>query len=148
MNLEEFVNGLDFDNYDYFYHETGKGIGESVLEEGLLVDGTNILDVDNILFTTACPFTKDIVSSLSSFIDEEYSPTRGRDVSEIIILVAPKDLGGFIVDPLNDYIDGAFYEGIVPPTRVLGYIDMGSKEFVPNDIYLEIAEDKGLGRSV
>ena len=50
MNLEEFVNGLDFNNYDYFYHETGKSVGESILEEGLLVDETNIL------FTSACPF--------------------------------------------------------------------------------------------
>ena len=104
MNLEEFVNGLDFNNYDYFYHETGKAVGESILEEGLPVDGTNILDVDNILFTTACPFTKDKASSLSTFIDEEYSPT-----------------------------------------RVAGYIDMGSKEFIPNNIYLEISEDKGVG---
>ena len=30
-------------------------------------------------------------------------------------------------------------------SRVAGYIDMGSKEFIPNDIYLEISEDKGVG---
>ena len=63
MELSDFLDCLDFDEFDYFYHETSRGNGERIMEEGLLVDGTNILGTNNILYTTASPLTSDMVDS-------------------------------------------------------------------------------------
>ena len=55
MNVTDLLKMLDFEEFDYFYHETGDGVGEEIMEEGLLVEGTNILDTNNIAYTTISP---------------------------------------------------------------------------------------------
>lgn len=138
MEISEFIEKLDFDEFDYFYHETSRGTSEEVMEEGLLVDGTNILDTDNILFTTALPLTRELVSdseSFKKFLEEEKSVGGFRDVSEMVILGAPKDYHKRLVSPFDDYKDGNYYQGIVESHLVLGYIDLSSKRFTVNENY-------------
>ena len=50
MSLDNIQDIFDFDNFDYFYHETSKGDAQTIMQQGLLVDGTNIIDTNNILF--------------------------------------------------------------------------------------------------
>ena len=138
MEISELIEKLDFDEFDYFYHETSRGNSIDIMEEGLLVDGTNILDTDNILFTTTLPLTKDLVSdaeTFKTFLDEEKSIGGIRDVSEMVILGAPKDYEQRLVSKYDDYKDGSYYEGIVESHLVLGYIDLVSKRFTVNENY-------------
>ena len=69
MSLDNIQDIFDFDNFDYFYHETSKGDAQTIMQQGLLVDGTNIIDTNNILFTTASPITEEMVTSSQQFID-------------------------------------------------------------------------------
>ena len=69
MRLEDAISFFDFENYDYYYHMTGKGIGDLTCEEGLLVDGTNILGATNIKDTTTIEITPEMVEDVDDFID-------------------------------------------------------------------------------
>ena len=136
MELSDFLDCLDFDEFDYFYHETSRGNGERIMEEGLLVDGTNILGTNNILYTTASPLTSDMVDSFEEFIDTEKSNGEAsRDVSEMVILGATKDYSKRLVRKFDDYVDGTYYEGIVDSSFVLGYVDLVTKKFSLNENY-------------
>lgn len=135
MELEEFVESLDFENNNFFYHETSRGNGEGIIEDGLYVDGNNILGVKNILYTTALPLTRDMVSNAAdffSFLDLENSSGCLRDVSEFVIICSPKEYDDRIVELGEFYKDGQHYMGKVNKSFICGYIDMESKEFVVN----------------
>ena len=138
MKLTELIEKLDFEEFDYFYHETSKDKSDLILQEGLLVKGTNILDTSNIIFTTTLPITKNMVqdeASFYNFLDLEKTSSSIRDVSEMVIIGAPKDYEKRIVSPYNKYKDGIYYEGIINNNFILGYIDMFDKQFKVNMNY-------------
>ncbi len=136
MTIEEFIQSLDFKENDYFYHVTGQGNAESILEEGLYVDGNNILNTNNILETTTLPLTPDIVASDSQFkkfLIEEQSSLGFRDTSELVILGAPKSCMKQIVSAFYSNKSGVFYEGVVHPDYIMGYFSRDSLEFTLNE---------------
>ncbi len=137
MKIPEFTKILDFDSFNYLYHETSRGNGERIIEEGLLVNGNNILNVDNILFTTTLPLTKDMINDpeeFSTFLRQEKSTgSLFRDVSEMVIIASPKDYDNNIVSPYNAYADDEnYYQGIVEPSFILGVINLEDLTFTPN----------------
>ena len=137
MKIPEFTKILDFDNFNYLYHETSRGTGERIMEEGLLVNGNNILNVDNILFTTTLPLTKDMIKDpeeFSTFLRQEKSTgSLFRDVTEMVIIASPKDYDNNIVSPYNAYAeDENYYQGIVEPSFILGIINLEDLTFTPN----------------
>lgn len=138
MTVKDFINTLNFDEYDYLYHVTGNGKAESIMEEGLLVNGTNILDTDNILFTTcAVLYPEDVVDEetfTKEILDGELGNSQFRDTNEMVIIGAPKDINKRIVDNFNENIDGVYYEGIVYNTYIMGYFN-NEHQFTPNEEY-------------
>ena len=107
------------------------------MEEVLFVNGNNILDVDNILFTTTLPLTKEMTKNpeeFSSFLQQEKSTgSLFRDVSEMVIIASPKEYDNQIVSPYNNYADDEnFYQGIVEPSFILGVISLEDLTFTPN----------------
>ena len=134
--LQNLINNLDFDEYHYFYHQTDRGNGQSIIEEGLLVDGTNILDVDNILFTTAIELKPNDVESMEAFLDflaDHQFETDLRNTLEMVIMVAPKEYNKDIVEPLNEFINGNYYKGIIRQEHILGYIDLPNQTLTVNE---------------
>lgn len=118
MNLENIKDIFDFDNFDYFYHETSVDRAKSIMQQGLLVDGTNILGTNNILFTTTCRISEDMVPTSQAFIDyveSEFGPSNIRDVSAMVILAADKSWEEEIVEPFGQYVDDHYYQGIIRP---------------------------------
>jgi len=136
MTIEEFIKSLNFEENDYFYHVTGSGNGETISEEGLYVDGNNILDTDNILETTTLPLTPDIASSveqLKQYLSEELSDAGLRDTSEFVVLGAPKECMKQIVSDFCDFKDGTYYEGVIPSEYIMGYFSRNSLDFIANE---------------
>lgn len=143
MNLDYIKDIFDFDNFDYFYHETSVDNAKAIMENGLLVNGTNIIGTDNILFTTTCRIREEMVPTSQAFVDyiaSEFSPSDIRDVSAMVILAADKDFHEDIVEPFEQYIDGNYYQGIIRPQQVVGYVDMQELEFYPNENYEYVDE--------
>lgn len=136
MTIEEFINSLNFEENDYFYHVTEQGNADSIIEEGLYINGNNILNANNILETTTLPLTIDMVSTSSqfqTFLEEELNDTGVRDTFEFVVLGAPKNYNKEIVSTFNNYKDGIYYEGIIPNDYIMGYFTKGTLEFVLNE---------------
>ena len=138
MTINDFINSLDFNENDYFYHITGNGKSINILEDGLLVNGTNILDVDNILFTTATPlYPEDAFDekALNNLLDAELSSNKLRGTNEMVIIGSPKIMEKDIVEKYNEVIDGVLYKGIVDKTYIMGYFNI-NHEFTPNEEFI------------
>lgn len=125
---------LDLDEYDYFYHMTSEENAESICEEGLLVNGTNILDTNNIIYTTAIPIDADVLEEFDYILEDEMGNTNERPTDACVIIGAPKSYNKEVVENFNDYHNGEYYEGIVYNSMIMGYFDM-KKEFHPNEAY-------------
>lgn len=139
MDIEVLSEILDYENNDYLYHETESGVGDIIIEEGLHIEGTNIIDAKNISETTTLPLPIEIGKNPEEFkkyIVEEKSTGGFRDVSEMVILEIPKGMKKIAVSKSNN----PEYEGIVRPRYVLGYINMDSISFVPNNEHTTIQE--------
>ena len=137
MDIQDIISFFDFENYDYYYHMTGKGIGDLICEEGLLVDGTNILGATNIKDTTTIEITPDMVNDpdeFADFIDGEINNNLARDTSEMVIIGSPKEYEKEIVSQLNETINDQYFEGIINANLVMGYINQ-NLEFIPNENY-------------
>ena len=109
MNIEDVKKFFNFKDYSYFYHITGDGIEDIVCEEGLLADGTNILD-------------------------EELHEDSFRGTSEMVILGCNKSNVSDIVYLEEQEKDGKKYERIVFPNHIMGYFNI-DKEFTPNELF-------------
>ena len=136
MTVNDFINLLDFEENDYFYHITGNGKSSSILEEGLLVNGTNIIDTNNILYTTCTPLNPEDIVDEDTFnndlLDSEIGNNRFRDTNEMVIIGVPKYKDKKIVDEFMQDIDGVFYEGIIYNSYIMGYFN-NEHEFTPNE---------------
>jgi len=144
MGIEELIEVLnDYDDIDFFYHETCKGNGKKIMNNGLMIDGNNIIGTDDILLTTATPLPKDLIGNVDEFKEFLTSEKSGistrpiRDVSEFVIICKPKynitfHNNPYIVEAYNNYYDENYYEGIVYPQYILGAIDLETLLFTPN----------------
>ena len=137
MRIEDTISFFDFENYDYFYHITSHGIGDLICEEGLLVDGTNILGAKNLKDTTTKELSPELVYDVDGFIDfvqGEVDNCLLRDTSEMVIIGAPKEAEKEIVFNYEQTIDDHFYKGIIYPNMVMGYFNQ-NLEFITNEHY-------------
>ena len=141
--VQTLIDNLDYDSNYYFYHETSDGKGLDICNEGLLLTGENILDVKNVLFTTAAPLTKEMTydsDELVTFFRTEKQENANRPVNEIVIIGIPKEDIEFAASPLEDYSSdtediNANY--IVDSSYILGYIDLDHEELITNENYFD-----------
>ena len=113
------------------------------MEEGLMVEATNILDTKNIAYTTISPLLPEMVKTPRDFVvflDSEKGSNFDREVSEMVILCADKDVLGNLVEPYNNYHGQTKYAGIIRRHHIMGVIDMDSLEFEMNEEF-EFASD-------
>lgn len=144
MNVEELFNNLDFENYSYFYHITGGGNGESICNEGLLME-------EKELRSTTIEIKSEMIKDVKNFILNE----RGNNVrktDEMVIISCPKEEVNYLVKN-NNYISSNWEndktpEYIIPSEYIMGYIDMRESEenftFTANENYY--FDEYGYGR--
>lgn len=136
---------LDYENNYYFYHETSTGCGASICEDGLFLSGFNIINADNLLYTTAAPLTEDITKDEEQFVDfllSEKQFSGIRQVTEIVVLGFPKDNLDFIVEPTNiNFKNENTNNYVVNSQYVLGYVDLRREELNLNPEYFEYYDD-------
>ena len=134
MAIESYKKFFDLKENDYFYHMTGKDNAERIMDEGLLVNGNNILDTDNILFTTSVPIDEELLEDFDSILQDEMGHTYGRDTDACVIIGAPKMYDKQIVKEYNADFEGEFYEGIIDYNMIMGFFDL-SGLFHANESY-------------
>lgn len=125
---------VDLDHYDYFYHMTSEENAENICDEGLLVNGNNILNTNNVIYTTAVPIDDELLKEFDYILEDEMGKTEVRSTDACVIIGAPKEYNREIVEDYDDYHNGDYYEGIVNNSMIMGYFDL-RKEFHPNENY-------------
>ena len=135
-----FKDLFNFDEYDYFYHMTSIDYASSICEKGLLVNGNNILDTSNLLYTTAVPIDEEMLESFSDLLIDEMGKTHVRDTDACIIIGAPKEYNQDIVNVYNSFENEEYYEGLIGRNMIMGYIDL-DKVFHINENYEFFEED-------
>lgn len=139
--VEQLKDVFDFEKNLYFCHETSYGRAEKACEEGFLLSGNNILDVENLLFTTTTPLSKELADDeekFTTFLEGELNLNPIRPITEMVILGIPKDKISDAVEPYYgdssiDTENGTNY--IVSPDYVLGYINLKDQELILNESY-------------
>ena len=123
--MQDLFNELfDFNDYRYFYHITGHGVGESIIENGLLM-------TEKEYYTTMVEITPDMITDME------------RD--EMVLIRVPKSMGYDFITPLSKGTTDIFEDdkdaSFVPSDLVLGYFDLDTLDFNPNDYTIEEIED-------
>lgn len=112
MDFYDACELFNFENNDYFYHMTGSSVSHYIMEEGLLVDGTNIIDAQNLKDTTTIEIT-----------------------SEMVIISVPKDYKKDIVSVFRQVKNRQYFEGIIDKNNIMGYFNT-KLEFTPNPNFM------------
>ena len=123
--MQDLFNELfDFNDDRYFYHITGHGVGESIIENGLLM-------AEKEYYTTMVEITPDMITDME------------RD--EMVLIRVPKSMGYDFITPLSKGTTDIFEDdkdaSFVPSDLVLGYFDLDTLDFNPNDYTIEEIED-------
>ena len=112
----------------------------SICEKGLLVNGNNILDTSNLLYTTAVPIDEEMLESFSDLLTDEMGKTHVRDIDACIIIGSPKEYNKDIVNVYNSFENEEHYEGLVGRNMIMCYIDL-DQVFHINENYEFFEED-------
>lgn len=144
--VETLRNNLDYENNYYFYHETSYGNGRDICEEGLLVNGTNIVDAPHLLLTTSVQLTSDMTDddNFAEFLKDETCQNNIRNISEVVILGIPKEDINFALQPLSNKSEkeyGLEANYILNSKYILGYVDLVNEEITLNENYFDYLED-------
>lgn len=133
---DTFNEVINFNDYRYFYHITGHGIGQKIIENGLLM-------AEKEYYTTMIEITPDMISDPQKFLqDEKGFGQMQRD--EMVIVRIPKSKGyDFTVSLGKGNLE--IFESqddiyIVPNDYILGYFDLETEEFTFNE-YVKGEED-------
>lgn len=138
LELVDLIDSFDFDNYDYYYHETSDNIAEEILETGIIISedntGDNILNTSNIAESTIARLYNDDVKDIYSFtvfINNEIS-NNIRKVNEMVIIQIPKGDNNY-VQKICTIINGIKTKGLISPNYILGYVNMDGLVFYPSE---------------
>lgn len=129
--LKELVENLDLEEFDYYYHITGKGYGDEILENGLYLK-------ENDLKTTMIKLPDEMLSNPCKYCEGEY---RNGIVKrqEMVLIGCYKDEGNNIIHradiPKREGDQVLNY--LVRSENILGYIDLASLELVYNPEYID-----------
>lgn len=139
---EEVKSILDFsDDMAYFYHITGHGIGNIILEEGLMLS-------ENRLTSTTVRITPDMIEDPIEFVESEHG-NNIRKTDEMVLLGCPEEFINQMIE-VNNEVRDAWNEDddaefIISPRYVIGYIDMDTFEITYNENY-EYSDGYGMSR--
>ena len=133
---------LDFDSdMAYFYHITGHGVGNIILEKGLMLS-------ENRLTSTTVRITPDMIENPTEFIESEHGQNI-RKTDEMVLLGCPEESISQMIEVNNESRDSwnedDAAEYIISSRYVIGYIDMDTFDIVYNDYY-EYSDGYGLSR--
>ena len=129
MELEKLMNSLDFENNRYFYHITGQGFGDEIIEEGLALE-------ERDLRTTTIEIPKEMIDNPIEYCESEYSDTLvkrqemviiGCEKGQVAYIIEQSDIPRWVGDQKLDYI--------IPNEYILGYIDLKTLEITYNSEY-------------
>ena len=126
MELEELMNSLDFENNRYFYHITGSGFGDEIIEEGLSLE-------DGDLRTTTIELPQELIDNPVEYCESEYTDGLVKR-QEMVLIGCETDEVDYIVEKCDvpKWIGDQKLEFIIPNKHILGVVDLKTLEVTYN----------------
>ena len=127
--LEELISNLDFENNRYFYHVTGKGFGDEIIEEGLSMEDRN-------LNSTTIEIPIEMIEDPTTYCESEYNDGLVKR-QEMVIIGCEKGEENYIVmkSDIPKWIGDQSLNYIIPSEYILGYIDLKTLNVTYNSEY-------------
>ena len=129
MELEELIFNLDFQNNRYFYHITGKGFGDEIIEEGLFLENED-------LRSTTIELPEEMINDPITYCESEYIDALVNR-QEMVIIGCAKSEVSYVVEKssIPKWIGDQKLEYVIPNGYILGYIDLKTLEVTYNEEY-------------
>ena len=128
-DVEELINNLDFENNNYYYHITGRGFGDEIINDGLY-----LLDKDFRSTTIRIP--QEMIDDPSDYCSKEYSDGRIVKRQEMVIIGCVKGEERYLVsETYPKWVGDAKFKYVIPSENIVGYIDLEDLSVVYNDFY-------------
>lgn len=131
-NLSEAMAEM-LDDVNFYYHLTGKENGNSINENGLLMEV-------NKLSSTTIPLDDSFYEDPEHFVDYEVGSPQTRSKDIMVIVGCDDGQEQFLIRE-ND--EGEYF---IPSENILGYVNIDEKEFYANMNSMYEIESMGYGR--
>ena len=125
------IESLDFEEFDYYYHITGRGFGNDAINEGLYLEEPD-------LKTTMIKLPKEMIEDPIEYCANEYSDGLVKR-QEMVIIGCEKDLGNSIIEEsdIPKWIGDQKLNYLVRSENILGYIDLETLNITYNPEYID-----------
>ena len=129
--LQELIDNLDLEELDYYYHITGRGFGDKIIEEGLYLEQPD-------LKTTTIRLPQELLDDPLKYCKEEYTNGHTKR-NEMVIIGCYKDEGNDIIYtadiPKWKGVQDLNY--LIRTENILGYIDLDTLYVTYNPEYMD-----------
>lgn len=126
-DLTELFENLDLENMSYFYHITGKGNGNKIIDEGLLLKEQNLL-------STSIRISDFMIQNPIEYCKGEYQTLISKR-EEMVIIGCYQDEEESIVEPTDNWRGSEQYNYIISNKNILCYIDLETLDVIYNQEY-------------
>jgi len=129
--LQELIDNLDLEELDYYYHITGRGFGDKIIEEGLYL-------AEPDLKTTTIKLPQELLDDPLKYCKDEYA-NRLTKRNEMVIIGCYKDEGNDIIYPADipKWKGDQDLNYLIRSENILGYIDLSSFNVIYNPEYID-----------
>ena len=132
-NLNDLINNLDLEEFSYYYHITGKGYGDDIIEKGLYME-------EDDLRTTTIAIPEEMINNPEEYCLSEYK----NDIvkrEEMVLIGCPKGDEGSLVKPIgyDNWIGNRQLNYIIRSENILGYIDLKTLDVTYNPEYIDFS---------
>ena len=129
--MEELIESLDLEEFSYYYHITGRGYGDDIIEKGLYME-------ENDLRTTTIPLPDEMIENIQEYCLSEYK----NDIvkrEEMVLIGCPKGDESNLVHDIgyDNWIGNQQLNYIIRSENILGYIDLKTLEVTYNPEYID-----------
>lgn len=121
----DFLQDLDFNDNVYFYHVTEKGIGEKILENGLLM-------ADSHYWSTIIELTPEMIVDPYKFLADEHGHNIRKTEEMILIGCDKEDVNYLVTKNTFNTNNWNFEENpnyVILKDFIIGYIDLTDMEY-------------------
>lgn len=129
--LKELIESLDFEEFDYYYHITGKGFGDNTIQEGLYLEEPD-------LKTTMIKLPIEMIEDPIGYCTNEYSNGHIKR-QEMVLIGCEKGEENNIINnaDIPKWMGDQKLNYLVRSENILGYIDLETLDIVYNPEYID-----------
>lgn len=128
--MQELIESLNLEEFDYYYHITGKGYGTDIIENGLYLEECD-------LKTTTIELPQEFINNPEEYCSSEFVNSIVKR-NEMVIIGSTKEEGNnIIIETEPKWIGDQELKYLIRSENILGYIDLETLDITYNQDYID-----------